>query len=136
MYHSLFLRALQKNKLETPPIWLMRQAGRYLPEYQLIRRRFKDFLDMCKHPEICAELVMQPIQRYDLDAAILFSDILTIPDAFDLGLKFYEGKVQYLKDQLIQSMTYRLYVNLMKVSSVMSIERLRLQKRILAQLFL
>ena len=92
MYDSLFLRALQKNKLETPPIWLMRQAGRYLPEYQLIRRRFKDFLDMCKHPEICAELVMQPIQRYDLDAAILFSDILTIPDAFDLGLKFYEGE--------------------------------------------
>lgn len=92
MHNSIFLRALQKNKLDTPPIWLMRQAGRYLPEYQIIRRKFKDFLDMCKRPEICAELVMQPIQRYNLDAAILFSDILTIPDAFDLGLKFYEGE--------------------------------------------
>ena len=92
MNSSNFLKALNLQKHDTPPVWLMRQAGRYLPEYQKIRRDYKNFLDMCKKPEICARLALQPIERYDLDASILFSDILTVPDAFGLGLAFYEGK--------------------------------------------
>ena len=92
MNSSNFLKALNLQKHDTPPIWLMRQAGRYLPEYQKIRRDYKNFLDMCKKPEICARLALQPIERYDLDASILFSDILTVPDAFGLGLVFYEGE--------------------------------------------
>ena len=86
----LFLRALNKNKLNTPPIWYMRQAGRYMPEYRKVRKKFKNFLDMCKNPDVCCELAMQPINAFDLDAAILFSDILTIPDAFGLGVEFIE----------------------------------------------
>ena len=70
----------------------MRQAGRYLPEYQVIRKNYKNFLDMCKEPITCAELALQPIERYELDASILFSDILTVPDAFNLGLYFAEGE--------------------------------------------
>ena len=71
----LFLRALNKNKLSTPPIWYMRQAGRYMPEYRKVRKKFKNFLDMCKNPDVCCELAMQPINAFELDAAILFSDI-------------------------------------------------------------
>ena len=67
-----FLRALDKETHSTPPIWYMRQAGRYLPEYRKIRSRFKNFLDMCKDPEVCCELALQPIRRFDLDASILF----------------------------------------------------------------
>ena len=87
-----FLRALDKKANSTPPIWYMRQAGRYLPEYRKIRSKFKNFLDMCKDPEVCCELALQPISRFDLDASILFSDILTIPDAFNLGVEFKEGE--------------------------------------------
>ena len=90
--NSLFIRALNKEKLSTPPIWYMRQAGRYMPEYRKVRSRFKNFLDMCKNPEVCCELAMQPIDKFQLDASILFSDILTIPDAFGLGVKFVEGE--------------------------------------------
>ena len=89
---SSFLRALNLEPTSKPPIWLMRQAGRYLPEYQNIRKHYKNFLDMCKEPKTCAELALQPIERYRLDASILFSDILTIPDAFNLGLSFSEGE--------------------------------------------
>jgi uroporphyrinogen decarboxylase len=92
MNNSPFLQALRREQNEVPPIWFMRQAGRYLPEYQKIRRDYKNFLDMCKEPRTCAELALQPIERFDLDASILFSDILTIPDAFDLGLAFHEGE--------------------------------------------
>jgi len=92
MRDSKFLRALDLQVNSTPPIWFMRQAGRYLPEYQKIRKNFSNFLDMCKKPNICAELALQPINRFDLDASILFSDILTIPDAFNLGLSFHEGE--------------------------------------------
>ena len=79
---SLFLKALKKEILDVPPIWYMRQAGRYMPEYRNVRKNFKNFLDMCKNPEVCCELALQPINAFNLDAAILFSDILTIPDAF------------------------------------------------------
>ena len=92
MNNSPFLQALRREKNDVPPIWFMRQAGRYLPEYQKIRKNYKNFLDMCKEPRTCAELALQPIERFDLDASILFSDILTIPDAFNLGLAFHEGE--------------------------------------------
>ena len=81
---TLFLRALNKEKLNTPPIWYMRQAGRYMPEYREVRKKFKNFLDMCKEPDVCCEIALQPINTFQLDASILFSDILTIPDAFGL----------------------------------------------------
>ena len=92
MNNSPFLQALRREKNDVPPIWFMRQAGRYLPEYQKIRKNYKNFLDMCKEPRTCAELALQPIERFNLDASILFSDILTIPDAFNLGLAFHEGE--------------------------------------------
>ena len=87
-----FIAALNRKSQKIPPLWIMRQAGRYLPEYRKVRSNFKNFLDMCKTPEVCCELVMQPIERYDFDAAIIFSDILTIPDALGLGVSFVEGK--------------------------------------------
>ena len=89
---SIFLRALNKETLEIPPIWYMRQAGRYMPEYRAVRSKFKNFLEMCKNPEVCCELALQPIDAFKLDASILFSDILTIPDAFGLGVEFLEGE--------------------------------------------
>ena len=89
---SIFLRALNKETLEIPPIWYMRQAGRYMPEYRAVRSKFKNFLEMCKNPEVCCELALQPINAFKLDASILFSDILTIPDAFGLGVEFLEGE--------------------------------------------
>ena len=89
---SIFLRALNQEVLEIPPIWYMRQAGRYMPEYRAVRSKFKNFLEMCKNPEVCCELALQPIDAFKLDASILFSDILTIPDAFGLGVEFLEGE--------------------------------------------
>ena len=89
---SIFLKALNNEVLPVPPIWYMRQAGRYMPEYRAVRKKFKNFLDMCKNPEICCELALQPINAFELDSAILFSDILTIPDAMGLDVKFLEGE--------------------------------------------
>ena len=87
-----FLRALLKQPVDRTPMWLMRQAGRYLPEYRETRRRAGSFLDLCKNAELATEVTLQPLARYDLDAAILFSDILTVPDAMGLGLYFAEGE--------------------------------------------
>lgn len=89
---SLFLRALKRQPVERTPIWMMRQAGRYLPEYRKIREQAGDFLSLCKNPELACEVTLQPLRRYAMDAAILFSDILTIPDAMGLGLYFSEGE--------------------------------------------
>jgi uroporphyrinogen decarboxylase len=90
--NDLFLRAFTDERLPRPPIWLMRQAGRYLPEYRASRAKFPKFMDACRSSAFCAEVLMQPLERYDLDAAILFSDILTIPDAMNLGLSFEAGE--------------------------------------------
>src|SRR4051812_47325491 len=87
-----FLKALRREPVDHTPIWIMRQAGRYLPEYRELRKKAGDFLSLCKNPELACEATMQPIRRFDLDAAILFSDILTIPDAMGLGLSFLEGE--------------------------------------------
>lgn len=85
------IRALLRQPVDRTPIWIMRQAGRYLPEYRALRKQVKDFLMACKTPEIACEITLQPIKRFPLDAAIIFSDILTIPDAFQMGLHFSEG---------------------------------------------
>ncbi len=90
--NDTFLRALLREPVAYTPVWLMRQAGRYLPEYCETRRRAGSFLDLCKSPSLACEVTLQPLARYDLDAAILFSDILTIPDAMGLGLYFADGE--------------------------------------------
>jgi uroporphyrinogen decarboxylase len=87
-----FLRAVRREPVDATPVWIMRQAGRYLPEYRATRERAGSFLALAQTPELACEVTLQPIQRFELDAAILFSDILTIPDAMGLGLHFVEGE--------------------------------------------
>jgi uroporphyrinogen decarboxylase len=90
--NDLLLRALMRQPTERTPLWIMRQAGRYLPEYREVRAQAGDFMSLCRNPELACEVTMQPLRRYKLDAAILFSDILTIPDALGLGLYFETGE--------------------------------------------
>lgn len=87
-----FLRALLRQPVDVTPVWMMRQAGRYLPEYRASRERAGDFMGLCTNPDMACEVTLQPLERYPLDAAILFSDILTIPDAMGLGLYFEAGE--------------------------------------------
>lgn len=92
MRNDRFLRALRREPTDRTPVWIMRQAGRYLPEYRATRQRAGSFLGLLRNPELALEVTLQPLARYPLDAAILFSDILTIPDALGLGLHFVEGE--------------------------------------------
>ena len=92
LHNDTFLRALAKQPVDYTPVWMMRQAGRYLPEYRATRAWAGSFLDLCKSPDYATEVTLQPLERFPLDAAILFSDILTIPDAMGLGLYFVEGE--------------------------------------------
>ena len=90
--NDLYLRALNREAVPRTPVWVMRQAGRYLPEYLRVRKQAGDFMSLCSNPELACEVTLQPIDRFNLDAAILFSDILTIPDAMGLGLHFEAGE--------------------------------------------
>ena len=92
LQNDLLLRTLLREQVERTPLWIMRQAGRYLPEYREVRAQAGDFMSLCRNAELACEVTMQPLERYPLDAAILFSDILTIPDAMGLGLKFTTGE--------------------------------------------
>ncbi len=92
LQNDTFLKALLREPVDYTPVWLMRQAGRYLPEYNATRKQAGSFLNLCKNPELACEVTLQPLARYPLDAAILFSDILTVPDAMGLGLYFAEGE--------------------------------------------
>lgn len=87
-----YLRALLRQPVDVTPVWMMRQAGRYLPEYKATRAQAGDFMSLCKNAELACEVTLQPLRRYPLDAAILFSDILTVPDAMGLGLYFEAGE--------------------------------------------
>jgi len=90
--NDIFIKTLLKQPVDRTPVWMMRQAGRYLPEYRATRAKAGSFLDLCTNPELACEVTLQPLERFDFDAAILFSDILTIPDAMGLGLYFSEGE--------------------------------------------
>ncbi|MEX2131598.1 MAG: uroporphyrinogen decarboxylase [Pseudohongiellaceae bacterium] len=90
--NDTFLQALLRQETAYTPVWMMRQAGRYLPEYRATRKLAGDFLNLCQNPQLACEVTLQPLRRYPFDAAILFSDILTIPDAMGQGLFFSEGE--------------------------------------------
>ncbi|PXV52106.1 uroporphyrinogen decarboxylase [Dyella jiangningensis] len=92
LQNDRFLRALRREATDTTPVWVMRQAGRYLPEYRATRARAGSFMALAQSPELACEVTLQPLERFELDAAILFSDILTIPDAMGLGLSFAQGE--------------------------------------------
>jgi uroporphyrinogen decarboxylase len=92
LHNDTFLRALRREPTPHTPVWLMRQAGRYLPEYNRVRARAGSFMGLASNPELATEVTLQPLERFPLDAAILFSDILTVPDAMGLGLSFAEGE--------------------------------------------
>ena len=92
LVNDRFLRALRRQPVDQTPVWIMRQAGRYLPEYRATRARAGSFMQLCQNPELACDVTLQPLARFPLDAAILFSDILTIPDAMGLGLSFAEGE--------------------------------------------
>src|SRR5688500_11266634 len=92
MTTASLMRVLAGQPVSPPPIWIMRQAGRYLPEYRETRARAKTFLDLCYSPALAKEVTLQPIRRFDLDAAILFADILVVPDALGQKVSFLEGR--------------------------------------------
>lgn len=92
LQNDIFIRTLLKQPVDRTPVWMMRQAGRYLPEYRAVRAKAGSFMNLCTNPELACEVTLQPLERFDFDAAILFSDILTIPDAMGLGLYFSEGE--------------------------------------------
>jgi len=98
--NDTFLRALLRQPTEYTPVWMMRQAGRYLPEYRATRQRAGSFLGLCKNPDFATEVTLQPLDRFPLDASILFSDILTVPDAMGLGLYFEDGEGPKFKHPL------------------------------------
>ncbi len=98
--NDIFIRALLRQPVDRTPVWMMRQAGRYLPEYRQIREQAGSFMALCTNPELACEVTLQPLRRFAFDAAILFSDILTIPDAMGLGLYFTEGEGPKFKHPL------------------------------------
>lgn len=124
---------LNKKKFSTPPIWVMRQAGRYLPEYREIRSKTENFLDLCYNPKLASEVTLQPIDRFDFDAAIIFSDILVIPDALGIDVKFVKNEGPKLKkisssEDLKNLKTENIINHLKPVFEAISLTRSRLDK--------
>ncbi len=121
------VRVINGETLTTPPIWMMRQAGRYLPEYKETRKQAGGFLDLCYNPELAVEVTLQPIRRFGFDAAILFSDILVIPDALGVGVRFEEGRgpiVETVDEERIDTLVSDSVIN--HLSPVLeTVERLR-----------
>ncbi|MDA0345379.1 MAG: hypothetical protein O3C54_05400 [Proteobacteria bacterium] len=102
--HRIYLDALnQINEKPYVPVWFLRQAGRYMPEYRAVRSKFSDFFEMIKQPEVCCELTMQPLDKFPLDAAITFSDILTVPEAMGLEIKFIEKRGPVFSKSIIKN---------------------------------
>ena len=97
--NDLFLKALKGETVERPPVWMMRQAGRYLPEFMELRKKY-DFFTRCQTPELASEITVQPIRRYGMDAAILFSDILVIPQAMDIEVQMKPNFGPYLPNPI------------------------------------
>lgn len=100
LVNDRLLRALLRQSVDRTPVWMMRQAGRYLPEYRQLRQQVPDFMQFCKRPELACEVTLQPLRRFELDAAIIFSDILTIPDAMGMHIDFQAGKGPVLADPI------------------------------------
>ena len=131
---KLIIRALNGELTERPPFWLMRQAGRYLPEYRALREEAKGFLNLCYNPALATEVTLQPIRRFGMDAAILFSDILVVPDALGVGVAFQEGEGPVLTpvrtdQQLAQLSLSRLHDHLSPVYAAISAIRRELPLR-------
>jgi uroporphyrinogen decarboxylase len=128
IHDKSLIRVLRGERLDPPPVWIMRQAGRYLPEYRALRSQTPDFLSFCYAPELACEAVMQPLRRFDLDAAILFSDILVVPDALGRKVSFTPGEGPRL-DPLADEETWRIDVSdrfIQRLSPVYeTVERLR-----------
>lgn len=105
--NDLFLRALLREPVKRTPVWIMRQAGRYLPEYRKVRKQAGSFLNLCTNPDLACEVTLQPLSRFRLDAAIVFSDILTVPDAMGLGLSVNEGEGPKFENPIRDEMQIR-----------------------------
>lgn len=133
--NTKLLDALALKPLESPPIWLLRQAGRYMPSYMAVRNKAGSFMNLCKNPEYVSEVTLQPIDQFDLDAAIIFSDILTIPDAMGINLNFHEGKgpiihnpIRNIKD--LQKVSSDIISDLSYVSEAIQLTKKALNNRV------
>src|SRR3979411_3449157 len=100
--NDLLLRALRQENVERPPVWMMRQAGRYLPDYIRLKKKYS-FFERCQTPELAAEITIQPVEQVGVDAAIIFSDILVVPQAMGMEVQMVEGKGPFLPDPVRQA---------------------------------
>ena len=111
------INVLKQKKVKSPPIWIMRQAGRYLPEFRKLKKKSKGFMNMIYNPKIASDITMQPIKRFEFDAAIIFSDILIIPDSLGQELTYEEGKGPRLKEMTLDQMVSSFSIVITWISS-------------------
>ena len=115
---KLILDVLNKKSTNQTPIWLMRQAGRYLPEYRAVREKTETFLDLCYNPKLAAEVTLQPLRRFDLDAAIIFADILLISDALGVEVRFVNGEGPRLDSEYLNNNLSKLTFKNNKINNI------------------